>query len=80
MEKRLNHISEVWKYLCQFKTKEELEKAFETLPYKKWGSFDITNLSTYEQDGFFEICNSYWDENLGEYQYDYHCVIDNLLI
>lgn len=31
-----NHINDVWKYLDQFKTKEELEKAFETLSYKKW--------------------------------------------
>jgi len=69
----MKHISEVWEFLDQFKTKEELEKAFGEIQ-NKFGSFEITNLSTAKEDGYFEICNSYWDENLGDYDYDYHCV------
>jgi len=69
----MKHISEVWNYLDQFHTIDELEEAFGEIP-NKFGSFEITNLKTYEEDGCFEICNSYWDEQLGDYEYDYHCV------
>ena len=69
----MKHISEVWEFLDQFKTVEELEKAFGEIP-SKFGSFEIINTETYEEDGYFEVCNSYWDENLGDYMHDYHCV------
>lgn len=69
----MKHISEVWEFLDQFKTKEELEKAFGEIP-NKFGSFEIINTKTYKEDGYFEICNSYWDENVGDYDYEYHTV------
>lgn len=67
------HIHDCWEFFDQFQTVEELEEAFGEIP-SKFGSFEIVNTKTYEEDGFFEICNSYWDENLGGYEYDYHCV------
>ena len=67
------HIHDCWEFFDQFKTLEELEEAFGEIP-SKFGSFEVVNISTYEQDGFFEICNSYWDENCGGYDYEYHCV------
>ena len=68
-----NYIDEIWDYLSQFKTKTELEEAFEDIP-SKFGSFEIVNLQTYEEEGYFELCNSYWNKNTNEYDYDYHCV------
>lgn len=62
-----NHFDEVWEYLNQFKTKEELEKAFEDIP-SKFGSFFITHE---EEDGF-EICNSYWDKAIGEHEENFY--------
>jgi len=67
------HINDCWDYLDQFKTKDELEEAFGEIP-SKFGSFDIVNINTYKEDGCFEICNSYWDKDVGDYDYDYHCV------
>lgn len=67
------HIDDCWNYLDQFKTEEELEEAFGEIP-SKFGSFDIVNIGTYEEDGCFEICNSYWDKEVGDYDYDYHYV------
>ena len=64
-----NHIDEVWEYLNQFKTTEELEKAFGDIP-SKFGSFTITDE---EEDGF-EICNSYWDEAIGEQEEDFYWI------
>jgi hypothetical protein len=69
----MKHISEVWEFLDNFHTKKDLEKAFGEIP-SKFGSFDIVNDKTYEEDGYFEICNSYWDENVGDYDYTYHTV------
>ena len=69
----MKHISEVWEFLDNFHTKKDLEKAFGEIP-SKFGSFEIVNTQTYEEDGYFEICNSYWDENVGDYDYDYHTV------
>jgi hypothetical protein len=73
----MKHISEVWEFLDQFHTKEDLEEAFGEIP-NKFGSFEIVNDKTYEEDGYFEICNSYWDDNVGGYDYDYHTVEVNL--
>lgn len=67
------HINDVWEYLDQFKTVDELEEAFGEIP-SKFGSFDIINKSTIEEDGRIEICNSYWDDNVGDYEYDYHTI------
>lgn len=67
------HINDCWNYLDQFHTKETLEEAFGEIP-SKFGSFDIVNTETYKEDGRFEICNSYWDKSVGDYDYDYHCV------
>lgn len=69
----MKHINEVWEFLDNFHTKKDLEKAFGEIP-SKFGSFEIVNTQTYEEDGYFEICNSYWDENVGDYDYDYHTV------
>ena len=69
----MKHIKDVWEFLDQFHTQKDLEKAFGEIP-NKFGSFEIVNTETYKEDGFFEICNSYWDENVGDYDYDYHCV------
>ena len=69
----MKHINDVWEFLDQFKTKEELEKAFGEIP-NKFGCFEIINTKTYKEDGYFEICNSYWDERIGDYDYDYHYV------
>lgn len=70
---KFNHINDVWGYLDQLKTIDELESAFGEIP-SKFGSFDITNRDTCEEDGYADICNSYWDDNSGGYDYDYHCV------
>lgn len=67
------HINDVWEYLDQFKTVDELEEAFGEIP-SKFGSFDITNKDTIKEDGWIEVCNSYWDGNIGEYEYDYHTI------
>ena len=72
--KQFEHISEVWDFLDNFKTPDEMEEAFGEIP-RKFGSFDITNTSTYQKEGFIEICNSYFDENVGDYDYDYHTVV-----
>ncbi len=69
----MKHINEVWEFLDNFHTKKDLEKAFGEIP-SKFGSFDIVNYKTYKEDGYFEICNSYFDENVGDYDYDYHTV------
>ena len=69
----MKHISDVWKFLEQFHTEESLEKAFGEIP-NKFGIFDIINHKTYKEDGFFEICNSYFDENVGDYDYVYHTI------
>lgn len=68
-----NHIDEIWDYLDQFKTKEELEEAFGDIP-SKFGSFEIVNWKTYKEEGYFELCNSYWDKNTNDFDYDYHCI------
>lgn len=68
-----DHISKCCEYLDQFKTLEELKEHLEDLP-SKFGSFEIINEDTYKEDGCFEICNSYWDENVGDYDYDYHTI------
>lgn len=68
-----NHIEDVWEFLDQFHTEEELEEAFGEIP-NKFGSFDIVNRDTYEEEGLIEICNSYWNKNIGDYDYDYHCI------
>lgn len=69
----MNHINDVWEYLDQFKTPEELEEAFGDIP-SKFGSFEVVNRTTYKEDGVIEICNSYWNTNYMDYDYDYHCV------
>lgn len=73
MKKEFNHISEVWKYLDQFKTPNELESAFGEIP-NKFGTFYIDNEMTYEEDGFIQLVNTYWDENVGDYFNDYNCI------
>ena len=70
---QFKHIHDCWEFFDQFQTLEELEEAFGEIP-SKFGSFEVVNTSTYEQDGFFEICNSYWDDNCGCFDYAYHCV------
>lgn len=70
---KFKHINDVWEYLDQFKTVDELEEAFDEIP-SKFGSFDIINKSTIEEDKRIEICNSYWDDNVGSYEYDYHTI------
>lgn len=67
------HINDIWNYLDQFKTIDEIEEAFGELP-SKFGSFDIINKDTIKEDERIEICNSYWDDNLGGYEYDYHTI------
>lgn len=67
------HINDVWDYLDQFKTFEGLDEAFGVIP-AKFGDFEIANLKSYEIDGYFEICNSYWDDNMSGYEYDYHTI------
>lgn len=69
----MKHINDVWEYLDQFKTVEELEEAFGEVP-SKFGGFDIVNRNTIEEDKCIEICNSYWDDNMGSYDYAYHCI------
>ncbi len=69
-----NHISEVYEFFDKFKTPEDLEHAFEEIP-AKFGSFDITNRSSYKKEGFIEICNTYFDKSIGDYDYDYHTVV-----
>lgn len=72
------HINDVWEYLDQFKTVEELEEAFGEIP-SKFGGFDIINYNTIEEDERIEICNSYWDNNMGSYDYAYHTIeVDGL--
>lgn len=70
---KFDHISKVWDFLDMFKTVEELEEAFNEIP-SKFGGFDIINRSTCEKEGMIEICNSYWDESVGDYDYDYHTI------
>lgn len=72
--KQFEHISEVYEFFDGFKTPEALERAFEEVP-AKFGAFDITNRTTYEKEGFIEICNTYFDKNIGDYDYDYHTVL-----
>ena len=67
------HIDDVWKYLDNFHTKEELEKAFGEIP-SKFGSFYIVNKETYKQDGQIIICNSYWDGNIAEQGEDLYSI------
>ncbi len=69
----MKHINEVWEFLDQFHTKEKLEKAFGEIP-SKFGSFEIVNTQTYEEDGYFEICCSIWNDDYAGYEYDYHTV------
>ena len=69
----MKHINDVWEFLDQFHTVEEIEEAFGEIP-TKFGSFEITNRTTCKEEGFIEICNSYWDSNFLEYDYDYHCI------
>lgn len=71
--KDMVHINDVWEFLDNYNTEEELEEAFGEIP-SKFGSFDIVNKNTYEEDGYFEVCNSYWDNNLYDYNYSYHTV------
>ena len=68
-----NHINNVWNYLDQFHSINDLEIAFGNIP-SKYGSFEIVNKDTYKEDGYFEICNSYWSNQYNDYQYDYHCI------
>lgn len=72
--KQFEHISEVYEFFDGFKTPEALERAFDKVP-AKFGAFDITNRTTCEQEGFIEICNTYFDKNIGDYDYDYHTVL-----
>lgn len=69
----MKHINDVWNFLDQYHTVEELEEAFGEIP-SKFGSFDITNRTTYKEEGFIEICNSYWDIEMLDYEYDYHTI------
>lgn len=69
----MKHINDVWEFLDQYHTVEELEEAFGEIP-SKFGAFEITNKSTCEEDGFVEICNSYWDIEMLDYEYDYHTI------
>ena len=69
----MKHINDVWNFLDQYHTVEELEEAFGEIP-SKFGSFDIINKRTVEEDGFIEICNSYWDIEMLDYEYDYHTI------
>ena len=69
-----DHISKCWQYLDQFKTLEELEDHLEDLPLK-FGTFDITNEETAEQEGFAEVRNTYWDDNMCDWDYAYHTVL-----
>ena len=68
------HISEVYEFFDAFKTPEALERAFDEVP-SNFGAFDITNRTTCEQEGFIEVCNTYFDKNIGDYDYDYHTVL-----
>lgn len=68
-----NHINDCWEFLDQFKTPEELEKAFGEI-LSKFGSFGVVNPNTYKEDGQIEICNSYWNTNYMDYDYDYHTI------
>lgn len=72
--KPVEHINEVWEYLDQFKTPEELEEAFGEIP-SKFGSFEVVNPNTYKEDGQIEICNSYWNTQYMDYDYDYHTIL-----
>ena len=71
--KEMLHINDVWNYLDQFNTVAELEEAFGNIP-TKFGYFEITNMSTYKEDGDVEICNSYWNDDVSGYEYDYHTI------
>lgn len=68
------HLNDVWDYLDQFTTVEDMEEALGEIP-NKFGSFDIINGPTVEEDGFIEICNSFWDRHYGDYDYAYHTVM-----
>lgn len=71
--KDMTHIKDVWEFIDNYDTEEDLEKAFREIP-SKFGSFEIVNKRTYKEDGYFEICHSYWDENLEYYNYVYHTI------
>ena len=72
--KNFKHIGEVYDFFDTFNTPEELERAFDEVP-AKFGAFDITNMTTCKKEGFIEICNTYYDKNIGDYEYDYHTVL-----
>lgn len=67
------HINDVWNYLDQFKTVGEVQEAIGEIP-NKFGGFDIMNEYTVEEDGFIEVCNSYWDIHYNDYDYCYHTI------
>ena len=67
------HINDVWEFLDQFNTLEDLENACSEIP-SKFGSFEVVNKDSYKDDGHFDICNSFWCDGINGYEYDYHCV------
>ncbi len=70
---KFNHIKDIWNYLDNFKTPDELKKAFENIPYQ-FGDFSITNEDTYKDDEYIVINNHYYDNCLNEYEDDFHCI------
>jgi hypothetical protein len=74
------HIDDVWTYWDNIKLSANaresvaiLDKACGEIP-SKFGGFEVVNVSTAEEERMLEICNSYWNTNYMDYDYDYHTI------
>ena len=76
-----NDLNDVWNYIDSIKLVNDadesiliLDEAFKEIP-AKFGGFEVINRSTAEEERRIEICNSYWNTNYMDYDYDYHTII-----
>lgn len=68
-----NHISQCWEYLEQFSTVEELKHHLGDLP-SRFGKFEINSEQTVEEDVYIQICNTYYNRQIDDCDYDYHTI------
>lgn len=65
-------LGQIWDFLDTHNNSvDDLVRACEAMS-GDFGNFEVVNRDTYETDGYFNVCNSYW--NGEDYDYDYHTI------